>query len=852
MRWSLVGIASLLVSSWAPAQLIDAESQLLGDTLFLANITRDGLKMKAVPDAKSGSWITQALADPIGVAAESIGFHRAALANPLTIPSQFVNLATGYSVDNPLTPETSADTVESILKPLAQTMVRADLEIRESLAKLSPAEQRQMIEALAVHSAGPRSAPVAFVQSPPLNLIELQSKLAQIDVAKIVRASHAVYLAALTAQYQLAKIKLESNGKKRQTIEGLPVIIGGTTSDLHDETDARITIDLGGNDRYTGRHGAGVGYTSVLIDLGGNDQYRTPDLSIGGAILGAGIAFDLNGDDTYVVKNLSLGFAAVGVGIVADFSGNDTYSSGSATQGFSQHGVGSLLDLSGDDRYTATSRSMGAGFDRGLGWLCDSRGEDIYKLELGFGQGFAGGLRDSSPLLSGGVGFLTDGSGDDVYVAQFGAQGAAHARSLGSLFDATGNDMYRITSGGQGSGLNLGLGTLTDQSGDDLYQARSFHAGSARNFGAGILIDRGGDDTYGSEPATATTSGLALLLDTSGSDRYAAKPGTALQNGLAIAADGGGLDSYGELRPFPNAAVDGSLGIRYQSVLPTPQTLENPLPGNRADLFELAKELPFEKSLVAARARQALMADAKQTLPWIIESRLNGLDDAGATVAAEVLAAAGPDGLALIGRKSLGGSDAELESVIRIGIAGKVSDIGAILPRVLKDKPELRYLAIKAAKEIKARGTVDSLLPLMFQSDDLTKRVAMAALAEMGDSASAGTGGNSAASLDPFVRQAALALILKNPQQSELLGKTLLEDMDESKARTGVHLLGQLNMFNSMTLVGQSLSDPRPGVRISALLELNGRCPAEFRETMVSLMSDPVPPVAKIARGVRP
>ena len=45
--------------------------------------------------------------------------------------------------------------------------------------------------------------------------------------------------------------------------------------------------------------------------------------------------------------------------------------------------------------------------------------------------------------------------------------------------------------------------------------------------------------------------------------------------------------------------------------------------------------------------------------------------------------------------------------------------------------------------------------------------------------------------------------------------------------------------------------DPRPGVRMEALLALDKKCPEEFRATFESLKHDPVPLVRAVAKGTK-
>ncbi|RMG08666.1 MAG: PDZ domain-containing protein [Planctomycetota bacterium] len=322
--------------------------------------------------------------------------------------------------------------------------------------------------------------------------------------------------------------------------EGFPMAIGGS-GDNEYRRDLRLVVDLGGDDRYHARVGAGVpdAPAALCIDLGGDDRYQSTVPYAQGA-----------------------GF--LGVGLLVDASGNDRYTTSAPfAQGASLLGAGLLVDANGDDAFRATRYAQGAALLQGVGALLDGGGDDLISAGL-YVQGFAG---------PGAFGVLLARGGNDRYVALGGApcsygdpgtframsQGAAigfrHLASGGValLLDNGGNDTYEAGNFSQGGGYYYGWGALIDRgAGDDEYEGSRYSLGFAAHSALGSFWDDGGNDRYrgwvGAQASAAWDLSATFFLDEWGNDRYETGPGFSVgasaHNGFSVFLDLRGADVY--------------------------------------------------------------------------------------------------------------------------------------------------------------------------------------------------------------------------------------------------------------------------------------------------------------------
>ena len=281
-----------------------------------------------------------------------------------------------------------------------------------------------------------------------------------------------------------------------------------------------LTIDLGGNDHYSGPIAAGhlmPGRVSLAIDIDGNDVYDAGNktFSQGFGSMAVGVLVDLAGDDRYRAGDMSQGIGIFGVGLIADGEGNDIYSLGMLGQGFGVFGIGLLVDKSGDDRYMISGLGQGVGSTMGYGALVDVGGSDKYLAKRGANRGNligddwnhvqGAGLSIRSPewtkhfSIYGGIGILSDGAGDDVYFSSHGnCMGSSYFMSIGALVDHLGNDKY-FPKGGYGLGfaVHLSNAVLIDQNGNDYYFGHKMTGGVGSDRSVAVMVDYDGNDVYG-------------------------------------------------------------------------------------------------------------------------------------------------------------------------------------------------------------------------------------------------------------------------------------------------------------------------------------------------------------------
>ncbi len=452
-------------------------------------------------------------------------------------------------------------------------------------------------------------------------------RLATFDRARMAYASQilAVHLERALEEWRTAPDKDKALGEVQLPLRlasgnGSILLYGPGDDEAVIPADTKLSIDLGGDDGWTGSMGAGwengtrIG---VHLDLGGNDRYRAEaPASLACGMGGIGIVVDEAGDDTYFGVASNLGCGWFGTGLLLDLAGNDSYrSQGPWGQGAGHMGVGALVDLAGDDDYECTEQSQGLGGTLGTGLLIDLLGNDTYvarddgnisELYLGqsvaMSQGCGYGRRadiGDGHSLAGGVGILVDGAGDDRYHAQVWAQGCGYWWGLGILEDRGGDDAYQNGKYSAGAAAHFALGVCIDLAGNDMHNATNVGAknqfqGHARDGSIGVFVDGDGDDGYDVNnncAGSADLNSIALFWDRRGEDRYTFHPtdiedkdkpngwndtgafGTSTRYppffsfrddlpSWGIFLDTGGRDTYANERPakgwVPTPAADGA------------------------------------------------------------------------------------------------------------------------------------------------------------------------------------------------------------------------------------------------------------------------------------------------------
>ena len=440
-------------------------------------------------------------------------------------------------------------------------------------------------------------------------------------------------------------------------------VIGGTGANVYRGNFALI-IDLGGDDRYYNRVGAGVATlgnpVSAVVDLGGNDSYISgmmADQACG--VLGLGGLVDVGGNDVYRTGAFSQGASFCGAAFFFDRAGDDFYQAGLFAQSGAVCGVSAFVDESGRDTYDAYHSCQAFASTWGAAGLVDGQGNDVYRAGgyvthaplrpedyRSFAQGFAIGFR---PRAGGGFALLRDKEGNDFYDAEIYAQGVGYWYSLGMLLDEAGNDAYDATQYVQGAGIHLAAGVMEDLSGDDRYGSRFGPGqGGAHDLAVALMYDHSGDDQYtiSGGQAMAINNSAAIFCDGAGNDHYnvtemeLGQGGVNVSRGfgsIAVFADAEGKDTYRGsqeadslfwVRSLYAIGYDAPLdSVRPREVAPEVELHAEDTLRTIEDLFHDAAlwEVTDNREKVK-RARLALAAKGLPAVQWVGQNKLASLE----------------------------------------------------------------------------------------------------------------------------------------------------------------------------------------------------------------------------------
>ena len=365
-----------------------------------------------------------------------------------------------------------------------------------------------------------------------------------------------------------------------------------------------LLVDAAGDDTYL--DGVATNTTiflpvSVLLDMAGDDVYRSSEewdigearvpgsvaCMQGAGIFGVAILDDAGGADDYHAGYVSQGAGIFGVGVLADHGGADRYRGYVGSQGSADFGYGLLVDRGGTvDAYETLQTSQGYGGPRGMGWLVDDGGDDVYVAiaeplivdwagegsNWSGSQGFGFGVRDGfftpgAPIFSGGLGGLFDLAGNDDYQCAVMCQGFGYAFGTGIFYDPEGDDDHLVTHKyAMGAATHWAVGVLVDGQGSDTYR----NSGDDECIGLGydaspaFHIDRGDEtDVYTIDNigdfvlGVGRIPGLGVLINEGGDDEYHV-PGTGLRSvGRSFTASG---NRAGYLGSVPNVGMFLDLG----------------------------------------------------------------------------------------------------------------------------------------------------------------------------------------------------------------------------------------------------------------------------------------------------
>lgn len=899
-RWTWPLLAALAVS--APAQLLESERTALERVLYVGNMGLADLDFEKRIFSPPGrpELVDLALDHPLRAADALMALHADSAKGDL---SALLDMARrrilGDAPDvRPLTVQPSPmndpglpAALRAPIERLALNVAQANDDVRTALSKLSAAEQRTLIENLPAWATEEPSVKFDFSPHPQPDPAKILELVGRIDLPLMRRA--AVMLAKSVeeaAKTLKAAVKDQPpfTGVVRFTAYGLKVVVGGVDANVHADRDAMLTLDLGGNDRYVGRHGAGPGYASVLLDLSGDDVYDVPDLSVGAGLLGIGLAYDLAGNDVYRGRSLAFGAGIAGVGALVDLGGDDTYTASTLALGYGQLGMGICLDTAGDDVYRVALDGEGAARLAGVGWLVDRGGNDLYRagglivnaplfadVAYSNAQGYGAGYREDTGGLGGGVGLLTDHGGDDAYIGETYCQATSYWFAIGSLYDSSGHDTYSAYHYAQASAMHACGAFLFDLAGDDAYTVK-FGAAHAigHDYGVAMLLDRSGNDVVAgrdSRPGTGNANGLGLYVDMAGDDRYFGPPaaGNAARGSgsLGVFVDAAGADRYAEGLQDGAARVGEAWAVALDEegaasagpVQAAPPARPSPTPGSAS----LAS--PNELEVIYAKATQwgvgtaqdevadnldRLVAMGQPALDWMLRNKLKTATRLHIRAFVHVVGALGDTGRAMVAPYIENEDDDVARVALSIAVDARVTEAAPYLGQAL-GRPALARLAARAVGVLGAKDALPELMPLAASKDRFLALAAVVSMSQLGDVQALGTGQFLLGSEDLPIRKAAIGLVAQFPQQALTIANTLVANPDERAARTGVELLAAVGSPEALQAAGKALLDPRPGVRIQGLLALDGRFPAELEPKLVELRNDPSEAVRAVAKRVQ-
>ncbi len=481
------------------------------------------------------------------------------------------------------------------------------------------------------------------------------------------------------------------------------------------------------------------------------------------------------------------------------------------------------------------------------------------------------GNREDSGGLAGGVGLLTDHAGEDFYLGGVYSQAASYWLAVGSIYDAGGNDVYSAHYYSQASAMHLCGSYLFDLAGDDFYAVKvgAAHA-IGHDYGNAFMLDRSGDDSYASRdsnPGVGTANGTAVFIDGGGIDRYGGPSGAANPSrggiSLSVFVDLGGKDWYrtgladGEAAARP--LIGSALDLPDPALAPTapvqPGAPAGPKPSSEPMVAEAELLRIYQKAALwgvgSAQADVAanlnrLIAMGLPAYEWMLKTQLAKAQRleirAFVAVASALGVEAGPPMLRMLEKAT----PEEKANLLRIAADARVAAFAPAIPGLIANTPT-RGSAIAVAGSLKIKEAVPAILEAA-KAGGMVTRQAMNALNLIGEASGMPLALALAAGDDPHSRYAAQGLLKQHPAACLEASKELMADADAFRARVGVELAGSLGTPDSLNLVAAFLKDPRPSLRIAALLQLAGRCPEAHKASLNELLADPVVSVSAAAR----
>ena len=763
-----------------------------------------------------------------------------------------------------------ADASRSISR-LVQGIASTNAQIKLALAKLSLEERRELIESLPMLGLGKAAYKVEFVTRPPSSPSRVFSLLAKVDLAKI-RSAAVAFASQVEVEIPILRKVARSGAKiKSATLlaGGIKVAIGGTGDDVHAERDVHLCIDFGGSNRYTGRYGAGIGYTSFLADFGNGTRAEAGDATLGTGILGVGIARFDGAQNILRAGTATFGCGLAGVGILK-FERATSIEGRALTLGTGFAGIGLVVAGRESDRLRCAHRGLGVGLPQGIGWVVNLGGDDSYfgtssqSLKGRSGRvrsdsvGFSGGIGTVGAPFAGGIGLVSDLGGDDHYEAGDRSLSFAEFGGATSLFDEAGDDSYQGGENSIATSNEEASAYLHDLAGSDLYLAPDGNsivsAGESSN---AILFDRAGDDRYIGSPSlvkTVSPFSTEILFDAKGANLLTFPfPETSFGTvpGLSIWHLAGGPNMFGSgiSEALEVRTSDGSITAITGDGSSEPNISEpSPLAGSTDELWETALD-PF--SAQSPRAVRGLIAVGKGTLSYWNSDRLSklALDDLSV--------------IALVVRQTQGSlpplSESASNEVKRAWVyANAVTQqeseafskaLGELQAGDL-DVP----LVLRSVAAVGKPRSSETIAPLAIQPNPAVSRWAARALLQglqrQTDSGSLATFEALLKSPDLLTRRIACRYFTSAPTKGVEIGKRMISSNSIQEATTGIELLSAIGTPEALRFAATGLNLTDPVAKITAMHAIRGRVPEAYRSRVLELARDQDPIVSSVAKSL--
>jgi len=238
-------------------------------------------------------------------------------------------------------------------------------------------------------------------------------------------------------------------------------------------------------------------------------------------------------------------------------------------------------------------------------------------------------------------------------------------------------------------------------------------------------------------------------------------------------------------------------------------------------------------------------------LTYLFANRMRGLTEGECVDAACLCEGHADVAQPLLTKAMASADDAESRTAYRIAIDCQPKGIEAQIAVGLK-RPAVEDLAARLAANYKLPDSVPDLMLLAGSPNPKTAAAATDALSHQESSAAISTATVLLGSPYRIVREAAIRYLAKYPKDAEQAVKSLFTHSEETPKRTGIRLLATIDSMASLAEIVPFLGDVNPGVKIEAMLALNGQCPKASRATLMDLRRDPDQRVRAVALGIDP